>query len=177
MYGIFRIFTVPKAPPFFSSQIITMIFLHRVTIKPYLLKYMAHYVKIEPHFRVSEKNRFGAFLINSLRHKSQLFKHDHKSAVTGVPLLVGIPEIYELQYGIIISEKHQYRFNNFLFNEFTDRMLDYVVPKLTGKKGDVKRELLNFRASFDICEDELPYKTLEKQWERCYYCATACKSA
>lgn len=138
---------------------------------------MAHYVRVEPNFKLSEKDRFGSFLINSLRHKTEINKTDLQCKITGDTLLISIPAYIEQRYGVHISPKHQFRFNSFLLDEFNDRMLDYVVPKLTGKKGDVKKSLLEFREAYGIYEDILPYKTLEKQWERTYYCLNNYKSA
>ena len=152
-----------------------MIFIHPILIKPYLKKYMGHYVCIDPTFRLSEKDRFGSFLINSLRHKTEINKTDLKCKILGESLSVSIPGYIEQRYGVHISPKHQFRFNNFLLDEFNDRMLDFVVPRLQGKKGDVKKALLEFRAIYGIDEDMLAYKTLEKQWERTYYCTTMVK--
>ena len=96
---------------------------------------------------------------------------------TGACLNVVIPEYYERNYGIYISKKHQYRFNTFLLDEFNDRMLDFVTPNLKGHKGDMRKHLLAFRDYYNISEDDLPYKTLEKQWQRAYYCVSACNTA
>ena len=45
-------------------------------------------------------------------------------------------------------------------------MLTTIAPSLTGRKGELKTELLKFREKYDISEDDLPFKTLEKMWER-----------
>lgn len=137
---------------------------------------MAFYVHIDPVFFLSENNRFGGFLINSLKHKRQIKPSELKYQLTGDTLMVGITEHFERNYGIYISEKHQYRFNNFLYDDFNDRMVDFVLPKLTGTKGDIRRELLAFRKKYSISEDDLPFTTMKKQFERTKAYVTACKS-
>lgn len=154
-----------------------MVFLHRVTIKPYLKTYLSYYVTVEPYLVLSDTNRFGSFLLNSLKHKKQIKKSDLKIRLEGVDLVVSISEWYERNYGVIISYEHQGRFNNFLFDDFTDRMLDFVLPKLTGKKGEIRKELLKFREKYSISEDELGFTTMKKQFERANMCLMRYKSA
>lgn len=154
-----------------------MVFLHRVKIKPYLKSYLAYYVKVEPYFVLSDTSRFGSFLLNSLKHKRQIKDSDLKIRLEGIDLMVCISEWYERNYGVIISYEHQGRFNKFLFDDFNDRMLDFVLPKLTGKKGEIRRELLNFRNKYSISEDELGFTTMKKQFERAIEYAKRSESA
>jgi len=154
-----------------------MVFLHRVTVKPYLKTYLAHYVKVEPYFVLSDTSRFGSFLLNSLKHKRDIRPSDLKIKIEGVCLIVSISEWYERNYGVIIPKEHQARFNKFLFDDFNDRMLDFVLPKLTGKKGEIRRELLKFRDKYSISEDELGFTTLKKQFERAIEYAKRYESA
>ncbi|WP_231424006.1 hypothetical protein [Pedobacter sp. Leaf250] len=127
---------------------------------------MAHYVRVEPYFILSDTNRFGGFLVNSLKHKRHIKENDLIINLTGETLTVSIGEYYERNYGILISKTHQARFNKFLFDDFNDRMFDYVLPRLTGKKGDIRKALLSFRDKYSISEDELGFTTLKKQYER-----------
>jgi len=127
---------------------------------------MAHYVPVEPHFLLSEKNRWGSYLINSLRHKNEIIKSELKGKLEGDILKVAIPPYLETHYGIHIPTKNQFRLNNLLLDEFNDRMLDYVIPRMYGNKGDIRKALLEFRSIYGIYEDDLPFITLKKQWER-----------
>lgn len=138
---------------------------------------MAHYVIVEPSFKLTDTNKFGGFLINSLRHKKHLKKSDLKFSAGEVHLMVSISDHYEKNYGIFISKSGQYRFVKFLFDDFNDRMVDYVHERLTGKKGDIKKALMNFRNKFYITEDELPYYSMKKQYDRAVFEITSCKSA
>lgn len=143
-----------------------MVFLQRVTIKPYLKKYMAYYVQVEPALVVSDTNKFGGFLLNTLQHKRFIKPEDLVFHVEGISLILLISEYYEKNYGLFISKSRQARFNKFLFDDFNDRMIDQIIPNISGKKGDIRRELLKFRAKYGICEDDLPFTTLKKQFER-----------
>ena len=139
---------------------------------------MAHYVKIDPHFVLTEKNRFGIFLINSLRHKKEQEDLPHNYSIPNtVKLKIAIPEHYERNMGFIISERHQYRFNNYLYEEFVERMIERIIENNTGAKGDIRKNLLLFREKYQISEDELGYKTMEKIWERKNKTVKLCKSA
>lgn len=147
-----------------------MVFLHRVTVKPYLKKYMAYYVKVEPAFILSDTNKFGGYLKMCLRHKRQIKSSDLKINITGTELMVQISERYERNYGLHIPKEHQCSFNKFLFDDFNDRMYEFVNPNLTGKKGEIRQQLLKFREKYSISEDELGFTTLKKQYERmCEY--------
>lgn len=138
---------------------------------------MAYYVPVEPAFIISDTNKFGGFLLNSLRHKKFVKKSDLSFSIDGVILSVSISERYERIYGVFISKQHQARFNKFLFDDFNDRMIDFVRPNLTGKKGDIRKELLKFREKYLISEDELPFTTLKKQYERANLYLSRSKSA
>ncbi|MGY4385661.1 hypothetical protein ACVWYN_002707 [Pedobacter sp. UYP24] len=145
-----------------------MIFVLPVSIKPFLRSYLAHYCEIEPHLTVSHKNRYTSFLINCLKHKTQIVAEDKKYTlgVRPLKLMLSIPEHYERNYGINIGIRQQYWFNQFLQEDFIHQMLTAVSPSLTGRKGELKAQLIKFRERYDISEDDLPFKTLEKMWER-----------
>jgi len=177
MMDIFSKFESQNKPNKHTNFLALMIFIHPVAIKPYLKKYMARYVAIDPHFVLSEKNRFGTFLINSLKQKKEIIQSDLHCKIEGESLNVVIPPYLETHYGIFIPKKNQFRFNSFLLDEFNDRMMDFVLPRINGNKGDIRKALLEFRSIYGIYEDDLPYKTLEKQWERKYARSTASLSA
>jgi len=145
-----------------------MIFVLPVSIKPFLRNYLAHYCDIEPHLLLSYKNRYSSFLITCLKQKTQIFVEDKKYTLGDnlVQLMVSVPEHYERNYGINIGVKHQYWFNKFVQEDFIHQMLTTITPSLTGRKGELKAQLLKFRERYNITEDDLPFKTLEKMWER-----------
>ncbi|HEY0056297.1 MAG TPA: hypothetical protein VGB63_13150 [Pedobacter sp.] len=137
-----------------------------VALQPYLKKYLAYHYSVEP-FILTEKNRHGAFLINSLRHKSKVEPEgrgmNYRYLTTKVD--IELSEFYWRNFGNVIPLKCQYRFNNFLLDEFQEKMVEFVQPRLE-RKGDLNMRLLTFREKFSISEDELPIKTMQKAWER-----------
>lgn len=157
-----------------------MILIDRVYIRGYLKKYLASYHPVDP-FMLTEKNRFGTLLISNLRFKTKAEKeilerpNIHKHYLNAI-LEIGIPEHYWVGYGPVITSIGQHRFNNQLLDEFQDRLVEFVLPGLK-RKGDLNMMLLTFREKFDIIEDELSLKTLQKIWEREKYRASRCKSA
>jgi hypothetical protein len=152
----------------------------RICIQAYLKKYLEYHHPADP-FVLTEKNRFGSLLISNLRFKTKSETEKlqrlniHKRYMTA-NLEIEIPEFYWYSYGSVITSRGQQRFNNFLLDEFQDRLVEFVAPGLK-RKGDLNLMLLTFREKFGICEDELPLKTLQKTWEREKYRLTRCKSA
>ena len=142
-----------------------MIFVQSITVKTYLLKYLNYYHSTDP-FLLSEKNRFGTFILNTLRFSVVQRRKQYRIQGVTSKMKIEIKEHYERSYGINISPWHQYQFNTLLQDDFHDRMLDFVKYRYTGKKGDIKKALLEFVDKYDISEDELPFKTLEKMYER-----------
>lgn len=142
-----------------------MIYTKTVTVKSFLLKYLSYYHPTDP-FVLSEKNRFGTFILNTLRFHNIERGKRYVTLGNTAKMKIDIKEHYVNSYGVNISAWHQYQFNNLLMDDFHDRMLDFVKYRHTGKKGDIKKALLLFIEKYEISEDELPFKTLEKMWER-----------
>lgn len=153
---------------------------YAIAIKPFLKRYLSYYYKVEPYFELSEKNRYGSYLISCLRHKKDiaLMKEPFDYHISESPesLRISIPEHYERNFGLIITKRNQFRFNQFLLDDFHERLVEYIYPQLTGRKGEIRMAILNYRIKYAISEDELPYKTLEKMYERERHRATAYKS-
>ncbi|MBC8053763.1 MAG: hypothetical protein H7Y13_11930 [Sphingobacteriaceae bacterium] len=137
-----------------------------VALQPYLKKYLAYHYSVDP-FILTEKNRYGAFLINSLRHKTKAEPEQlgMNMRYLTCKMEVELSEFYWRNFGNVIPTKCQYRFNNFLLDEFQEKMVEFVQPRLQ-RKGDLNMRLLTFREKFSILEDELPIKTMQKAWER-----------
>lgn len=142
-----------------------MIFIQSISVKSYLLKYLSYYHDTDP-FILTEKNRFGIFILNSLRFTPIVRGNKYTIQGHTKTMRVKIKEHYERSFGINISDWHQYQFNALLLDEFHEKMLEYVKDRYSGKKGDIKSALKEFCTKYDITEDDLPFRTLEKMWER-----------
>lgn len=152
-----------------------MIFEQTILVKSYLLKFLSKSIPTDP-FNLTEKNRYGIFIINMLRHSEVVRTNRYFIQGKTEKMRIRIKEHYERSYGINISAWHQYQFNNMLLDEFHDRMIDYVISRYTGKKGDIKNALHGFCDHYDISEDDLPFRTLVKMWERESVGAISCVS-
>lgn len=143
-----------------------MIFENSIEVKTFLLKYLSFQHSTEP-FVLTERNRYGLFLIKSLRftyHRSHAKRYTIQGAKQNMRIL--IKEHYERSFGVHLSARDKYQFNSFLLDEFKDKMLEHVAYRYTGRKGDIKRALNEFRDRYGITEDDLPFRTLEKTFER-----------
>lgn len=153
-----------------------MVFIHKIKVKPYLKKYLAFYVKTDP-LVVNDNNRFGSFLLLCLKHKRHIKETDLSFKIDGPILNISVSEWHERNFGVFIPKDHQARFNKFLYDDFNDRMVDYVAARFNHKKGDIRKALLSFREKYSIYEDDLSFTTMKKQYERTIAYAISCKSA
>lgn len=142
-----------------------MVFIQSIRVKSYLLKYLTYNHPTDP-FVLTEKNRFGVFILNSLRFSYVTRTNKYLIKGSTEIMKIEIKEHYERSFGINLSPWHQYQFNSFLRDEFHDRMIDFVSYRYTGKKGEIMPALLDFCEKYDISEDDLPLKTIQKMWER-----------
>lgn len=142
-----------------------MIFVQTIPVKPYLLRYLSSKHETDP-FILSERNRYGLFIIKSLRHSHIVRTGKYTMDFKTEPMRVEIKEHYEQSYGIHISDRDMYHFNSILQDEFYEEMLKFVGYRYTGRKGEIKRALHDFCEFYKISEDDLPFRTLQKQWER-----------
>lgn len=145
-----------------------MLIEYPLTIKTYLYKYIAYYNKVEPYFIASEKNRYGLYLLTQLKSKKEAV---YLSAVKQndrlyTRLKIAISEYDQTHYGCILGLKQQLDFEKIIKDEFEERFVEYVQENMTSKKGSIHSSILKFRDRYQISEDELAFKTLQKRWER-----------
>jgi hypothetical protein len=116
---------------------------------------------------VTEKNKTGSFLISNLKHKLQIIDDDFVLDTTNCTRLkIAVPEYYQRNFGIYITPRAQLRFNKFLKDDMQEKMLDFILDRKTSKKGYIHPAILKFREKYGITEDELPFKTMQKWWDR-----------
>lgn len=144
-----------------------MLYTYSIPVKAYLYKYMNFYVSVDPYFAVSEKHRYGKYIL-SLLNKKSIYNDSLSKFVINKPelLKIGISDFYATQYGYILSKKNIYDFNVFLQDEFEERLIEFVLQNYTGAKGEIKKALLAFREKYKIYEDDLSTKYIEKIFER-----------
>ena len=139
-----------------------------LTIKTYLYKYLGYYVKVEPNFVVSDKNRFGIYIRTQLKSKKEavFLSAPRQDDSFCTPLKIAIPEDDQAHYGYILGHKQQIAIEKIIKDEFQERFVEYVLENQTDKKGSIHPSILRFRDRYQISEDELNFKTMLKWWER-----------
>jgi hypothetical protein len=147
-----------------------------IAVHPAVKKYIAWHHDISP-FVVSRNNYFGIFLQNSLvRFKNKPGRPDLEAKSKLKPLLN--PEIYSDKLTLQISEdlwrrqgcfihpKKQYDFNR-MVEMIIERDMYFFMDVKTGIKGDrIYQSFYDFRDRFDLSEDDLSLKNMEKRYER-----------
>jgi len=141
-----------------------------VAIKPYIKKFIGKEYQVEP-FVLSTNNLYGIFLFNCLQKPSpKLIRSidDVDSMPVSVyndTLKVMISENYWNKYGCIISPQKQYHFNKFVAYQFNEEFYKYVKNRI-GSKGSINKAIITFRDNYDISEDELSFKTIQRAFQR-----------
>src|SRR5690606_27221522 len=127
--NFFHTFIGRKASP---QSSFTMVFLLPIEVKAYLKRFLEYYHPCDP-FVLTEKNRYGIFLLNSLRF-TEVVRNGKKYTLQGrtVRMQIQVKEHYERSFGINISSWHQYQFNAILLDEFHDRMVEHIAQQYTG---------------------------------------------
>lgn len=140
-----------------------------VAVKPYVKKYIGSLYPVEP-FVMSKNNEFGIYLINclekpTLKKINRAKQEDIDRKVYSEILNVYVSENYWSKKGGFILPERQQDFNKFVGYLFHNQFYAYVKMRI-GKKGSINDAILEFRDSFDICEDELSFKTIQRAFQR-----------
>jgi hypothetical protein len=139
-----------------------------IAIKPYLKKYLANDFDVEP-LVVGKTNQYTLFLFNSLRSPEYLnLSRTYKALdpqVYSDTLKCMVCEDYWNRHGSVISEEHQFLFNKFVQYNFCEEFYRFTRMRI-GKKGSLNEALREFLNFYDLCEDDLPFKTIQKMYER-----------
>lgn len=144
----------------------------RVAVKPYVKKFIGASYAVNP-FVLTTNNMYGIFLFHSLE-KPRLTvttRADIRPEETMDPAIyyeqlpVLISENFWNKKGCIIPADKQYHFNKFVSYQFYEEFYKYVQNRL-GPKGSINQAILNFREVYDISEDELSFKTIQRAFQR-----------
>lgn len=144
-----------------------MLVTYQITLKTYLYKYISYYNLTTPHFQINDKNRLGIYI------RTQLLKRKTNTHVGALPftldncsiLKVAISTTDQKNYGIVLEEATMIDIAKIIKDEFQERMIDYIFDN-RDKNYKIYATILAYREKYGICEDELPFKTMIKWWER-----------
>lgn len=140
----------------------------KIAVKPVVKKYLAGKVKTDP-MALSKTNPYGIFLYNCLVRLNGKVR----ACLVGVDtdkypsvLKVKISEDMWQRKGWYLHPQKQVDFNNLIIKMLDDEFHYYmdVQTQLLGHK--IYTSFLRFREKFDFTEDDMPIKTMEKNYER-----------
>nr|WP_199083050.1 hypothetical protein [Pedobacter sp. ASV19] len=140
----------------------------KIAVKPIIKKYLSSKVKTDPMI-LSRTNAYGIFIYNCLVRMSG----KGKASLVGVDtnkypevLKITVSEDMWRRKGWYMHPQKQIDFNKFIakllddeFHYFMDLNTQVLGHKIYGS-------FLQFREKFDFTEDDLPIKTMEKNYER-----------
>jgi hypothetical protein len=140
----------------------------KIAVKPVVKKYLSAKVKTNPMI-LSRTNIYGIFLYNCLVR----VRWKVKACLIGVDtdkypdiLNVVISEDMWQRKGWYIHPQKQADFNN-LIAKMLDDEFHYFMDIQTMELGQkIYSSFLKFREKFDLTEDDMPIKTMEKNYQR-----------
>lgn len=140
----------------------------KIAVKPIVKKYLAGKVKTDPMI-LSKTNPYGIFLINCLVRLSG----KARACLVGVDiekypeiLKVVISEDMWQRIGWYLHPKKQVDFNNLIAKMLDDEFHYYMDIQTQELNQKIYPSFLRFREKFDFTEDDLPIKTMEKNYQR-----------
>ncbi|MBB2149159.1 hypothetical protein [Pedobacter gandavensis] len=140
----------------------------KIAVKPIVKKYLSAKVKTDPMI-LSKTNTYGIFLYNCLVRISGKVR----ACLVGVDtekypeiLKVVISEDMWQRRGWYLHPQKQTDFNN-LITKMLDNEFHYYMDIQTQELNQkIYPSFLRFREKFDFTEDDLPIKTMEKNYQR-----------
>jgi hypothetical protein len=141
----------------------------KVAVRPFLKKYLGKHYEVEP-FVVSTENAYGMLLYYSLERPLRLVTDEPEKVVIDKNLYcdtlnVKIGENYWNHRGNTISEQSQLHFNKFVLHNFNEEFYKYVKHRI-GPKGSINNAIRNFLEMYDISEDDLSFRTIQRAFQR-----------
>lgn len=144
-----------------------MILFYPILVKPYLVKYIQFYNPVDEYFKLTDRSKIASVLISYLERKRKyIYIKPENIDPSLVPFKIAVPWLYQNKFGCYISYDNQMRFNDYLRKDFQEKMCEYVLNRKKPNQPNIYKSLLSFREKFDITEDELKFKTMQKWWER-----------
>ncbi|MNS86552.1 hypothetical protein D3C72_1204600 [compost metagenome] len=139
----------------------------KIAVKPQVKKYITYKHNTSP-FVLTKNNKYGMFL-----RKCIVRLNDHKkestvkldSIVYSEELCIRISEDMWRRIGNYIHPQNQIDFNSFVEMDLQDEFFKHCDNAIYNKI-QIKRSIYDFLDKYDITEDELPFKTMEKQYYR-----------
>jgi hypothetical protein len=140
-----------------------------VAVKPFVKKYIGQDYPVDP-FVLSTTNKYGMFLYHCISQPEKKPLHLVNTQTIDETIYTDIMNVKltdkrKREIGCIMTPESVVHFNKFVQQDFNEEFYKYVKHRI-GPKGTIYRAIMNFRAIYEISEDEYPYRTMERAFQR-----------
>jgi len=147
----------------------------KIAVKPVIKKYLAAKVKTDPMI-LSKTNAYGIFLYNCLvritSSKVKLCLRDNGVDIDKYTEVINVKISEDMwrRVGWYVHPLKQADFNKFIAKMLDDEFHYFMDVQIQEMSHKIYPSFLKFREKFDFTEDDMPIKTMEKNYERyrCY---------
>ena|ERR1700754_503119 len=141
----------------------------RVAVKPFVKKYIAQEYSVDP-FVLTTTNKYGIFLYHCLSKPEKNVLRLVESNPVDMSLFTDTLEVMVtegrwLNKGCIFTPESQMHFNKFVSYDFHQEFFKYVKNRV-GAKGSINKAILSFREMNGLSEDDLPFRTIQRAFQR-----------
>jgi hypothetical protein len=128
-----------------------------------VLKFLQFY--LGTHYTLSENDQFGAYLYSQMRRPMQDARRDHVLESYQGKWQVHFGSLSPKKHGLRLTGKGVQRFDDFVNRILEVEMIGYV--SLAVRFGNkIKYAILEYMAERSILEEDIPYETLYKRYQR-----------
>jgi hypothetical protein len=140
----------------------------RIAVKPVIKKYLSFKVQTDPLI-LSKTHAYGIFLYHCLVRISDKNRPAYVEVDTikyPDSIQVMISEDMWRRKGWYIHSQKQADFNKFVAKLIDEEFHYYMDIQTQDNKQKIYSSFLKFREKYDFTEDDMPIKTMEKNYER-----------
>lgn len=136
----------------------------KIPAQAYLKKYLLHELGGEP-IRISNKDRFGAFLQRLLQRNAAI-RHSYSEPQDTI-IQFELPWDYLTRNGCQVTHEAVHRFKQFLREEFYSSLKNYLdAATLYNPDLLIRQGIEDFMDRYDLTEDDISYEALKKHYYR-----------
>jgi hypothetical protein len=153
----------------------------KVAVRPFIKKYLAGLNYATDPFVLSTTNKYGLFVYHCLEKPrlkvlDEIEEHPLDKRIYSDVLRITVSEKYWEERGPIMSVQSEWHFNKFVLQDFNDEFYNYVRNRI-GPKGTINKAIRSFLDMYDISEDDLSFKTIQRAFQRRNAAVKTAKSA
>jgi hypothetical protein len=134
-----------------------------VPVEPHVLKFLHYY--LGEHYTLSESDPFGAYLYSQLRRPLQDARRDHVLETYTGRWRVHFGGLSAQKHGLRLTGKGANKFNDWVNAVLDTEMIGFVNYGLR-YHNKIKYSIQEYMAERNILEEDIPYETLYKRYQR-----------